>query len=63
MQNEFINGSSKDIELHQNLKIRIPTPKSEYDETIENNEIISIRKKETKYNNYLPYILSFLNCC
>jgi hypothetical protein len=59
MQNEFINGSSKDIELHQNLKIRIPTPKSEYDETIENN----YNKKETNYNNYLPYILSFLNCC
>jgi len=59
MQNEFINGLSKDIELHQNLKIRIPTPKSEYDETIENN----YNKKETNYNNYLPYILSFLNCC
>ena len=59
MQNEFINGSSKDIDLHQNLKIRIPTPKSENDEIIENN----YNKKKTKYNKYLPYILSFLNCC
>jgi hypothetical protein len=58
MQNEFINGSSKDIDLYQNLKIRIPTPKSE-DEIIENNDI----KKETKYNKYLSYILSLLNCC
>ena len=58
MQNEFINGSSKDIDLYQNLIIRIPTPKSE-DEIIENNDI----KKETKYNKYLSYILSLLNCC